>query len=107
MKGIISVVSLLLVLVMLGTVVSAVIIPRQSDEPLKPPEKLTERELKMLYKKYGITENDIKFAKGELPYVMAGTILDGSKKVVITEDGKLPERIRKEVESIGYDFIIK
>ena len=34
----------LLVLVMLGTVVSAVVIPRQNDIPLKPPEMLTEKE---------------------------------------------------------------
>ena len=37
---------------------------------------------------------------------MAGTILDGSKRVIITEDGKLPERIKKKVESIGYDLVI-
>jgi len=28
---------------------------------------------------------------------MTGTILDGSKRVIITEDGKLPERIKKKV----------
>ncbi len=33
--------------------------------------------LQELYRKYGITENDIKFAKGELPYYLEGTPLDG------------------------------
>lgn len=34
-------------------------------------------DLQELYRKYGITENDIKFAKGELPYYLQGTPLDG------------------------------
>ncbi len=106
MKQVKLLVGALLVLTMLGAIASAIVVPKQNDIPLKPPEKLTERELQMLYKKYNVTENDIKFAKGELPYVMAGTILDGSKRVIITEDGKLPERIKKKVESVGYDFVI-
>ncbi|RUM32855.1 MAG: hypothetical protein DSY33_06055 [Archaeoglobus sp.] len=106
MKKIRSLIGVLLVLVMLGSVVSATVIPKQRDALLKPPEKLTERELQTIYKKYNVTENDIKFAKGELPYVMAGTILDGSKRVIVTEDGKLPERVKKKVKSIGYDLVI-
>lgn len=44
----------------------------------KDPDDL----VKKIYKDYGITENDIKFAKGELPYFLEGTILDGSRTVV-------------------------
>jgi len=106
MEKIRSLIEVLLVLVVLGSVVSAAVIPKQRDVLLKPPEKLTERELQIIYKKYNVTENDIKFAKGELPYVMAGTILDGSKRVIITGDGKLPERIKKKVKSVGYDLVI-
>ena len=101
-----SLIGMLLVLVMLGTVASAQVLSEQNKVPLKSPGKLTKEELKVIYKKYKISENDIKFAKNKLPYVMAGTLLDGSKKVIITEDGKLPERIKKKVKSIGYDFVI-
>jgi len=63
---------------------------------LKAPEELTEEELQQIYKKYGITENDIKFAKGELPHYLEGTILDGSRKAVATEDGKLPKDLKEK-----------
>ena len=99
---------MLLMLVMVGGVVgvSTAMQKQNVDVPIKPPERLTKKELQIIYKRYNITENDIKFAKGELPYVMARTLLYGSKKVIITEDGRLPERIKKKVESIGYDFVI-
>jgi len=59
MKGVRLLVGVLLVLVMLETAVSAVVIPRQNDVPLKPPEMLTEKDLKVIYEKYNVTENDI------------------------------------------------
>ena len=99
--------TLLFAVVVMGSVASlAVAVNEKTNEKLKLPEELTQEEMLKLYRKYNITENDIKFAKGELPYVMAGTILDGSKKVIITEDGELPERIKKKVEAIGYDLVI-
>jgi len=63
------------------------------DLPLKAPEELTKEELKQIYKKYGITENDIKFAKGELPHYLEGTILDGKVATMgkITREGKVED----------------
>ena len=75
---------------------------RENKEELKLPEELTKEDLQKLYKKYNITENDIKFAEGKLPHYLKGTILDGSKKVIVTENikqSKLKERIK-------YDLII-
>ncbi|MEM0315822.1 MAG: hypothetical protein QXL61_06980, partial [Archaeoglobaceae archaeon] len=37
----------------------------------------TSEDLQELYRKYNITENDIKFAEGKLPHYLEGTILDG------------------------------
>lgn len=59
------------------SIVSAIPISKQNDIPLKLPKKLTKEELRMIYSKYNVTKNDIKFAKGELPHYLAGTILDG------------------------------
>ncbi len=77
-------------------------------DELKLPNELTKEDLQKLYRKYNITENDIKFAKGELPHFLKGTILDGSKKVIATEDGKLPEDLEKIIKKkgIGYDMVI-
>lgn len=61
----------------------------------------TDSELQQLYVKYDIKENDIKFAKGEMPNFLAGTILDGNKKVLVVEDGKALEEKYK-----NYDIII-
>ena len=68
----------LLVLVMLSSVVGpAIAVNKRANEKLKLPEELTKEELLQLYRKYNITENDIKFAKGELPHYLEGTILYG------------------------------
>jgi len=63
-------------LVIVGGVVgvSTAMQKQNVDVPIKPPERLTKKELQIIYKRYNITENDIKFAKGELPYVMARTL---------------------------------
>ncbi|WP_292467239.1 M12 family metallo-peptidase [Methanolobus sp.] len=63
----------------------------------------TETQLNALYAKYSITENDIKFAKGELPNMLKGTILCREKRVIVTEDGKPLEGMKKGVD---YDIII-
>jgi len=63
----------------------------------------TEEELQDLYLKYNITENDIKFAKNELPHYLEGTILNGDKRVIATETGEPPEGLK---EGDHYDIII-
>ena len=63
----------------------------------------TDAELQDLYIKYNISENDIKFARGELPNFLNETILSGDIKVIVTEDGKPLENMK---EGIDYDMII-
>ena len=63
----------------------------------------TEEELQDLYQKYNITENDIKFAKNELPHYLEGTVLKGDKRVIATETGEPPEGLK---EGEHYDVII-
>ena len=75
--------------------------------PLKAPEELTKEELQQIYRKYDITENDIKFAKGELPHYLEGTILY-DKKVVVLESLELleDEVIRNAIMKLKPDYII-
>jgi len=47
---------------------------KDKNSELKLPEELTKEDLVKLYKKYNITENDIKFAEGKLPHYLKGTI---------------------------------
>ena len=71
-------------------------------------------DLEELYSRYGITENDLKFAKGELPHYLEGTILDGKVatmgRLVPKEDGfevldwENP-LLRKMLEERGYTII--
>ena len=65
----------------------------------KTEQEFKAEELQMLYKDYGITENDIKFAKGELPHYLAGTELDG--KVItmgkVNKDGSVQDWIDPEL----------
>lgn len=63
----------------------------------------TQSELQALYEKYDITENDVKFARGELPNFLNGTVLHGDTKVIVTEDGKPLENMK---EGVDYDIII-
>jgi len=65
--------------------------------------ELTADELQDLYRKYNITENDIKFAKGELPYYLEGTILDSDMRVIASETGEPPEGLK---EGEDYDMVI-
>lgn len=76
--------------------------------PLKKPNELTENDLKKIYEKYNVSENDIKFVKGELPNFREGTILDGDKKVIVTEDGEIPKDLeeRMEEKNINCDMVI-
>lgn len=63
----------------------------------------TEAELKDLYNKYNITENDLMFANSELPNYLEGTILDSNLRVIASETGKPPEGLK---EGENYDLII-
>ncbi|ODV50377.1 hypothetical protein C7960_0967 [Methanohalophilus euhalobius] len=88
--------------------VSVMAIPAMSSNNSQAIEKendivYTEAELQSLYDKYDITENDLKFAKGELPNFLEGTILCSDKKVVVTEDGKPLENMK---QGIDYDIIL-
>ena len=59
----------------------------------------TDEELQALYEKYNITENDLKYAKGELPPL---TITGNDSRVIATEDGFPPEDL---VQGVDYDVI--
>jgi hypothetical protein len=63
----------------------------------------TAAELQDLYYRYNISENDIKFAKNELPNFLEGTILCSDKRVIVTEDGNPPKNMKQEV---NFDVII-
>lgn len=64
---------------------------------------LTPEELNNLYLEYNITENDIKFAKGELPHYLEGTILDGNTRVIISSTG---EPLNGEIPGVDFDVMI-
>jgi hypothetical protein len=72
---------------------------------LKLPEELTKEDLQKLYRKYGIKENDIKFAKGELPHFLKGTLLDGKVVIMgkVTEGGK----VESWIDPLFYKWCIK
>lgn len=63
----------------------------------------TDDELQELYRKYDITENDLKFARGELPNYLEGTVLDGEMRVIATNTGKPPEGLKKGED---YDILM-
>lgn len=74
---------------------------KNSYDHLADYKTYTDSELQSLYVKYNISENDIKFAKGKLPNVLDETILNGNKKVLVTEDGKPLDN-----KNTDYDIII-
>ncbi|HJH26696.1 MAG TPA: hypothetical protein C5S37_07975, partial [Methanophagales archaeon] len=68
----------------------------------------TPDELQELYRKYNITENDIKFAEGRLPHFLEETILDG--KVVTMGKITLEENkvvVSEWVDPLFHDYCIK
>jgi hypothetical protein len=60
---------------------------------LKDPKKLTAKELKTLYEKYNISDNDIKFAKGQLPYYLEGYLPDSYVVMGRTANGTVEDWI--------------
>ncbi|WP_406655597.1 hypothetical protein V7O62_07320 [Methanolobus sp. ZRKC2] len=87
------------VLIITVAVVAAIV----GDIGSKGELSYTDEELQVLYQNYGITNNDIKFAKGELPNFLDGTILNSGKMVLVTEDGTPPENME---EGKDYDVIL-
>jgi hypothetical protein len=65
--------------------------------------EFTKEELQDLYRKYNVTENDIKFAMNELPYYLEGTILDSDTRVIASDTGEPPEGLK---EGEDYDVVI-
>ncbi len=96
---------LLLALVTAGIAIAMTSANANIEQDIKLPSELTQEELQELYKKYGITENDFKFAKRELPNYLKGTILDGSRVYIATENGKVPEKLKAKLEERGIDYI--
>ena len=60
-------------------------------------------DLQELYRRYNVTENDVLFAKNELPHYLNGTILDSDTRVIITATGEPPEGYK---EGEDYDAVI-
>ncbi|WP_440955178.1 hypothetical protein ACSAZK_16870 [Methanosarcina sp. Mfa9] len=71
--------------------------------PLDADVSYTDAELQELYEKYNITENDIKFARGELPHYLEGTVFHGNFSVLVTETGEPPEGSK---EGVDYDVVM-
>jgi len=64
----------------------------------------TDEELQELYEKYDITENDLKFARGELPNYLEGTVFQSNSRVLVTETGEPPEGSK---EGVDYDVVMR
>ncbi len=96
-----KIIILLAVLIFMGVSVaySSIVIPNKLE--------YTQEELRNLYLRYNITENDIKFAKGELPHFLEGTVLDGNTKnggISANESHAIEEEARKRyIEKYGVD----
>ncbi len=74
--------------------------------PFKPPDMLTKKDLQKIYERYNVSENDIKFAEGKLPYYLNGTILDGSEKVIVTDTGKIPKIEAERLKEMGINYTV-
>ena len=74
-----------------------------ADMALSGNVSYTDEELQEMYVKYCITENDLKFARGELPNYLEGTILHSDLKVIVSETGEPPEGAK---EGEHYDVVI-
>ena len=101
MKKVLKIIILSIIIILVGgaVVFSTSVIPNKL--------KYTQEELKDLYLRYNITENDIKFARGELPHFLEGTILYGNTNIVVisaNESHAIEEAARKRyIEKYGVD----
>ncbi len=71
--------------------------------PLDADMSYTDAELQDLYEKYNITENDLKFARGELPHYLEDTVFQNNSSVLVTETGEPPEGSK---EGADYDVVL-
>ncbi len=96
MKKAWSLLALILVPALVLGMVNALATPKQTNTGLKHPKDFTEKELHVLYAKYNITENDIKFARGELPHFL-DDVLDGPYVVMgrISPSGGVVDRLNE------------
>ncbi|KKH94693.1 hypothetical protein EO95_18590 [Methanosarcina sp. 1.H.T.1A.1] len=74
-----------------------------ADVVLSGNVSYTDEELQEMYEEYNITENDLKFARGELPNYLDGTILHSDLRVIASETGEPPEGA---IEGEHYDVVI-
>lgn len=103
MKKILQIIALSVIIILVGgaVVFSTSVIPNKLE--------YTQEELEDLYSKYNITENDIKFARGELPHFLEGTILRGNtsipgRGISAYESRAIEEEARKRyIEKYGVD----
>jgi hypothetical protein len=63
----------------------------------------TDEELQELYRRHNITENDLKFARRELPNYLEGTVLHSTTRVLVTETGEPSEGMK---EGVDYDVVM-
>ncbi|AKB24667.1 hypothetical protein MSMTP_1198 [Methanosarcina sp. MTP4] len=71
--------------------------------PLDADVSYTDAEMQELYEKYNITENDIKFARGELPHYLEGTVFQSDLRIIVSETGEPPEGSK---EGADYDVVL-
>jgi hypothetical protein len=90
--------TVLITAVLIGVVFTSAVNGYDPKEP-----ELTENDLQDMYRRYNVTENDIKFASNELPNYLNGTILNSDTRVIATETGKPPEGLK---EGEDYDMVI-
>lgn len=95
--------AVLVVVSLCSIVILAVGVDHGEDGNTSADISYTDEELQELYSKFNITENDIQFAKGELPHYLEGTLLHSDVRLLVTEDGKPLEGM---VEGEDYDMVI-
>ncbi|WP_210409018.1 hypothetical protein [Methanococcoides sp. AM1] len=95
--------ALLLFISLCSIVILAVGLDHGEDGNTSADISYNDDELQELYHKYNISENDIKFAKGQLPHYLEGTVLKSDVRLIVTETGVPPEGM---VEGEDYDMVI-
>lgn len=95
--------AMLLVSVAFVPTVSADVKSNLNGDTSESSISYTATELQDLYCKYNISENDIKFAKNELPNFLEGTILCSDRRVIATEDGNPPKNME---QGVNFDIVI-
>ncbi|UGV40264.1 hypothetical protein J7W08_09270 [Methanococcoides orientis] len=95
--------AVLVVVSLCSIVILAVGVDHGENGGMSADISYTDEELDELYSEFNVTENDIKFAKGELPHYLEGTVLNSDVRLLVTEDGESPEGM---VEGVDYEMVI-